>query len=796
MPVAKKNKSLTASLGLILTFIVSICIHPITAFAADSVPITSYDAFRKAVIGKAFDVDGSPPGQPYQCYDGAALLWKQLGRNLQTGGNDAKGTWLNARYENAGDDFYLISDINQVKRGDVVVFDYNATNFNVTYYDVNGNLRKPGHIAFADNDYAATHTLNIFGQNQLGKPYFTVQQNVSVDSFLGAFRLKTWGQQDVESVTVTADHVVVKKGTQVNFTISSNVLQGENNYFFDMYAWNKAFYEGGETTYVSGGHSKWFGVTGTSASYTFTTADTYYVRCRVHNNNKELYSDPIKVVVLDSDVIAPGQVTISANKTSVGIGDTVTFSYSADQPYDSCDFNVEYENNGIVDKKVLAGGTTGGTATYTFNETGRYGIWLAARNSAGSQVSAVAIINVYKYPGKPSVTYSSWSDGSEQDEFTFYWNETTDTDWYDIRFYDSTGNRIKMITEHSKTRWFRAYFPAGSYSMNVAAVSANGTYTFSSNVSFTVKNATTPAAGTKVGSCEAEHRLYEIYDKKCSWLQAEAIARNNGNGTLAAISNEAIQNAVGAVVSDYGHPVWIGGEIFRDGTWKWVNGDEFTYTNWLDGEPAGGIGIENCIQMGKTGLWNDIYESGSTSEAWTNVMGYVVEYEPASISISVENKPFRAGYMLTKDDVKVSVTYTNGITIETTDYELIQSGIEAGNQSITVVYGAVSAAYDITLQEMPEFDFRLPAGLIEIEDEAFANLNMTAVFCSDRLVKIGAYAFNNCTNLRHIYIPENVVSIDDDAFSGCENLLIWGKAGSTAEQFAIRKGFTFMEYDE
>ena len=665
-----------------------------------------------------------------------------------------------------------------------------------------------GHVAYVVSGSGDTFTVNEGGRTDLDQTSsHGVAYNYTITNAVGATRpydsslvlqgfIYPGDQEDVESVAVTADHVVVKKGTQVNFTISSNVLQGENNYYFDMYAWNKAFYEGGETTYVSGGHSKWFGVTGTSASYTFTTADTYYVRCRVHNNDKELYSDPIKVVVLDSDVIAPGQVTISANKTSVGIGDTVTFSYSADQPYDSCDFNVEYENNGIVDKKVLAGGTTSGTTTYTFNETGRYGIWLAARNSAGSQVSAVVIINVYKYPGKPSVTYSSWSDGSEQDEFTFSWNETTDTDWYDIRFYDSTGNRIKMIMEHSKTRWFRAYFPAGSYSMNVAAVSANGTYTFSSNVSFTVKNATTPAAGTKVGSCEAEHRLYEIYDKKCSWLQAEAIARNNGNGTLAAISNEAIQNAVGAVVSDYGHPVWIGGEIFRDGTWKWVNGDEFTYTNWLDGEPAGGIGIENCIQMGKTGLWNDIYESGTTSEAWTNVMGYVVEYEPASISISVENKPFSAGYMLTKDDVKVSVTYTNGITIETTDYELIQSGTEAGNQSITVVYGAVSAAHDITLQEIPEFDFRLPADLIEIEDEAFANLDMTAVFCSDRLVKIGAYAFNNCTNLRHIYIPENVVSIDDDAFSGCGDLIIWGKTGSTAEQFAISKGFTFIEYDE
>ena len=159
----KSYKSLIISVGIVLFLIASFCRHSIPVFATDSVPITSYDEFRSAVIGKAFDVDGEGS---YQCYDGAALLWQQLGRSLSTGENDAKGTWLNARYENAGDDFQLIEDINQVKRGDVVVFDYNAKNFNWTYIDDNGQLRSPGHIAFADNDYAASNSLNIFGQNQ------------------------------------------------------------------------------------------------------------------------------------------------------------------------------------------------------------------------------------------------------------------------------------------------------------------------------------------------------------------------------------------------------------------------------------------------------------------------------------------------------------------------------------------------------------------------------------------------------------------------------------------------------
>ncbi len=98
----KNNKAFTVSTGLIVIVLISaFCIHSIPAIQAfahsiSEISITSYDEFRSTVIGKEFDVDGYPTGQPYQCYDGAAVLWQIIGRSLSTGGNDAKGTWLNA----------------------------------------------------------------------------------------------------------------------------------------------------------------------------------------------------------------------------------------------------------------------------------------------------------------------------------------------------------------------------------------------------------------------------------------------------------------------------------------------------------------------------------------------------------------------------------------------------------------------------------------------------------------------------------------------------------------------------
>ena len=193
--------------------------QPIDA-AAVYVDITSYDAFRNATIGNGYDLDGKGD-PPQQCWDGAALLWQQLGRWLDTGGGNggARGTWQNRKSENAGEDFYLIYDLSEVKRGDVVVFDYNSTNFNaVDEYGV-----PYGHIAFADNDYDPNAGFDIYGQNQLGKAYFSVQYNVNTSSFLGAFRYKGWNQQ---SPVINRAVITNRTSSGYDVTVTATCISG------------------------------------------------------------------------------------------------------------------------------------------------------------------------------------------------------------------------------------------------------------------------------------------------------------------------------------------------------------------------------------------------------------------------------------------------------------------------------------------------------------------------------------------------------------------------------------------
>lgn len=158
-----------------------------------TITTTSYDAWKAAVNGNGYDVDSA---FGCQCYDLAAEFWYNVGfpQGYPTlaGTGAAFGAW-DDRVQNAGDKFDLIYDKTQIKRGDVIVYNYFTGN-------------PYGHIGFADEDYNGTDNLNILSENNGGTPdpsggAYTNVNNYNLAYFRGAFRFKAWHNQPVHYST-------------------------------------------------------------------------------------------------------------------------------------------------------------------------------------------------------------------------------------------------------------------------------------------------------------------------------------------------------------------------------------------------------------------------------------------------------------------------------------------------------------------------------------------------------------------------------------------------------------------
>lgn len=141
-------------------------------------PTETATKFKDYTINKCWNTDDYAGGQ---CWDLGDLFWQNYaGRNLSTCGTGAaKGTW-NCKKQNAGDDFILITDKTKLQLGDWLVF----------------NNGKYGHIGMAMGTYNNGY-IALLGQNQGGKSCegggsSTNIINISLNSFIGAFRPKSY----------------------------------------------------------------------------------------------------------------------------------------------------------------------------------------------------------------------------------------------------------------------------------------------------------------------------------------------------------------------------------------------------------------------------------------------------------------------------------------------------------------------------------------------------------------------------------------------------------------------------
>ena len=109
--------------------------------------------------------------------------------------------------------------------------------------------------------------------------------------------------------------------------------------------------------------------------------------------------------------------------------------------------------------------------------------WSAAAAWTASDVSGIVIPGASKTPGKPTLTVSA---GTSNTETAFSWAKTSNTEYYTIRIYDSTGAEI-LLRGGIEGTTFSTQLNAGKYTAKLASVNNTAQeWTFSDVVSFTV----------------------------------------------------------------------------------------------------------------------------------------------------------------------------------------------------------------------------------------------------------------------------------------------------------------------
>lgn len=95
---------------------------------------------------------------------------------------------------------------------------------------------------------------------------------------------------------------------------------------------------------------------------------------------------------------------------------------------------------------------------------------------------------------------------------------------------------------------------------------------------------------------------------------------------------------------------------------------------------------------------------------------------------------------------------------------------------------------------------RFSKNLTEIPDDAFiACTSLSNITIPENIVKIGNEAFSNCRSLKSVIVPESVTEIGSFAFDydyHPDSFKLYGKKGSTAEEYAKANDIPFEEINE
>lgn len=145
------------------------------------------------------------------------------------------------------------------------------------------------------------------------------------------------------------------------------------------------------------------------------------------------------------------------------------------------------------------------------------------------------------------------------------------------------------------------------------------------------------AAATPVQWADNGH-YYDLVVETTSWTDARDAAAASTymglTGHLVTITSLAEQAFLNSTINPDSLKAWLGlTDEAVEGTFEWITGEAFAFSNWANGEPNQNNGTNEDYALGwwnsnpAAGAWNDCPVSGCNQTA------YIVEYSVAAVPL-------------------------------------------------------------------------------------------------------------------------------------------------------------------
>ena len=120
-----------------------------------------------------------------------------------------------------------------------------------------------------------------------------------------------------------------------------------------------------------------------------------------------------------------------------------------------------------------------------------------------------------------------------------------------------------------------------------------------------------PKVSIPEGAVEFGGHHYLLFDKveDLSWANSRKHCADQG-GTLAVVTSSEEADFIAGLCD--GRYMFLGAsDKETEGSWVWVDGTNWGFANWMDGQPNDYGGTEDYLATYDEGLWVDVEDAGS-----------------------------------------------------------------------------------------------------------------------------------------------------------------------------------------